>query len=131
MAVPCQILRVTQCTPTWICEIPLTGYEIDNCGNRRIKIDGTCGVLRGKHLRMNAYCNTGITQYKWTLNSEILSQQTDEVTIDTTSFPEGDNIISLKVLNICGWSDIVQKTIKIIEPAGCLDSGCDFTITQP
>ncbi len=40
----CDITTTPTCTPTWVCEIPLNGYENDGCGNRRL--NSACDPFR-------------------------------------------------------------------------------------
>jgi len=148
MTIQCKTLTVLKkCTSNWQCEIPLNGYEYDGCGNRRLNIEGICGIIRGTIIQLNAInltTNQTIKTYEWklnnnkillnnnklSLNNNKLSLNNINITIDTSNLEYGDNTISLRTQNNCNmWSDEIKKIINIVEYL-CNISQCDFTITQ-
>jgi len=134
MTIQCKTLIVLKkCTSNWQCELPLNGYEYDGCGNRRLNIEGICGIIKGTIIQLDAInltTNQTIKTYEWKLNNNKLSLNNINITIDTSDLEYGDNIISLRTQNNCNiWSDEMQKIINIVEYL-CNISQCDFTITQ-
>jgi len=134
MTIQCKTLTVLKkCTSNWQCEFPLNGYEYDECGNRRLNIEGICGIIKGSIIQLDAInltTNQTIKTYEWKLNNNEISLNNISIMIDTSDLEYGNNTISIRTQNNCNiWSDEMKKTINIVEYL-CILPKCDFTITQ-